>query len=74
MIWYSLHGFPPKKLFQIPGLSRNFFHFFHDFLHQSSKTIPGLSTKVQDFPGLLQSCTNSNNKISFLQNKNIHPV
>ena len=28
----------------------------------------------QDFPGLLWSCTNSNNKIYFLQNKNIPPV
>ena len=26
------------------------------------------------FPGLLWSCTNINNKISFLQNKNIHSV
>ena len=27
-----------------------------------------------DFPGGLRSSTNSNNKISFLQDKNIHPV
>ena len=54
--------FPPKKSIQITGLSRNFFHFFQDFLHQSSRTFLGLSTKFQDFPGLLRSCTNSHNK------------
>ena len=42
-----------KKFQDFPGLSRTFFHFFQDFLHQSS---------------------NSNNKISFLQDKNIHLV
>ena len=65
--------FPPK-LIQFPGLSKTFFHFFQDFLHQSSRTFPELSTKFQDFPGFLRSYTNSNNKISFLQNKNIQPV
>ena len=66
--------FPPKKLIQISGLSRTIFHFFQDFLHKHPKTFPGLSTEFQDFPGLLHSCTNSSNKISFLQNKNIHPA
>ena len=63
-----------KKMIRIPGLSRTFFQFFQDFLHQSSRTFPALSTEFQDFPGLLPRRTNSNNKISSLQNKNIHPV
>ena len=39
---------------------------FHDF--------PRISMKFKEFPGFLRSCTNSNNKISFLQNTNKHPV
>ena len=66
--------FPPKKLIQIPGLSKTFFHFFQVFFHQSSRTFPGLLTKFQDLAEHLQSCSNSKNKISFLQNKNIHPI
>ena len=46
--------------------SRTFQDFFSLF--------PGLSAKFQDFPELSGSCTNSNNKLPFLQNKNIHPV
>ena len=69
--WNTVAWFPQKKLIQIPGLSRTFLNFFQDFLHQSCRTFPGLSTKFQDFPGFLQSCMNSNNKISFLQNKSM---
>ena len=44
--------FPPKKLIQVPGLSRDF-------------------NEIQRISRIF---TNSNNKISFLQNKNKHPV
>ena len=73
-IFHFFQDFLHQSFKTFPGLSRTFFHFFQDFLHQHPKTFPGLSTKFQDFPGLLHSCTNSSNKISFLQNKNIHPV
>ena len=33
-----------------------------DFFFTFSRTFPRLSTKFQDFRGLLRSCTNSNNK------------
>ena len=65
---------PTKKTDSNSRTFQDFFHFFQDFLHQSSRTFPGLSRKRQDFPGGLRSSTNSNNKISFLQDKNIHPV
>ena len=35
---------------------------------------PGISMKFKEFPGFLRSCTNNNNKISFLQNKSKQPV
>ena len=73
--WFKFKDVPELFKFQdFPGLSRTFFHFFQDFLHQSFRALPELSIKFQDFSGLLRSCTNSSNKISFFQNKNIHLV
>ena len=63
---FQIHGSHQKKLIQILGLFRTFFHFFQDFLHRSPSTFPGLPTKFQGFPGLLRSCTNSKNKSYFL--------
>ena len=53
---------PTKKVDSNYRTFQEFFYFFQDFLHQSSRTFLGLSTKFQDFPGLLRSCTNSHNK------------
>ena len=69
----SFDMIPTKNIGSNSRTFKDFFSFFQDLLHQSSRTFPGLSTKFQNFPGLLRSCTNSKT-ISFLQNKNIHPV
>ena len=63
---YKFFMVPTKKLVQILEFSRTFFHFFQNFLHQSSRAFSGLPKKSQDFIGCLWACTNSNNKISFL--------
>ena len=65
---------PTKKIDSNSRTFQDFFHFFQDFWHQSSRTFPGLLTKFQDFSGFLRSYANSSNKIYFLQNKNTQPV
>ena len=75
---HFMHDFSHSSHQKIDSNSRTFQHFFSlfpgHFVYQSSRTFPGLSSKFQDFPGILWSCMNSNNKISLLQNENIHLV
>ena len=52
----------------------SFFSFFPRLFASKFQDFPRTLTKFQDFPRLLRRCTNSNNKISFLQDKIIHPV
>ena len=72
-ILVPFHGSHQKNWFKFQDFPGLFSHFSQDFL-QSSRTFPGLLTKFQAFPGILWSCTNSNNKISLFQNKNKHLV
>ena len=88
--WFNFQNFPGhffafSRTFciKVPGLFKDFqwnSRTFHDF-SRTFNEIPGLSTtfqgpsmKLHDFPRLLRTCMNSNNKIYFLQNKNIYPA
>ena len=67
----NIYVVPTKKIDSNYRTFHNFPGLFLIFSRTFCIKVPWL---FQDFPVLLRSCTNSNNKIYFLQNKHIHPA